>query len=175
MSKSPQPKNIVDFEEDTEPVYRWKPEVELNEIKTGSRFNLLATVFLVLGLILLMALAGCSRQTAAPVVVPVHDTMWQQYYEVDTVFTDRWHYVDRKGDTVWMLDSVIVYRAKYVHDTTRVVETVTVPVTMTKTEYVEKQLPWYRQGFLWLGRIVFFALLAFAGYKGFRLWQGRFK
>ena len=129
--------------------------------------------FIVFGLILLLALAGCSRKTVAPVVVPVHDTMWQQYYEVDTVYTDRWHYVDRKGDTVWMYDSVIVYRAKYIHDTSRVVETVTVPVTLTKTEYVEKPLPWYQRGFLWLGRLMFIALLVFFSYKGFRLWRKR--
>lgn len=131
--------------------------------------------FVVFGLIFLMlATTGCSSfKDVAPVVVPVHDTLWQQHYEVDTVFTDRWHYIDRKGDTVWMRDSVIVYRAKYIHDTTRVVETVTVPVTLTKTEYVEKTLPWYRQGFLWLGRLVFLALMVFIGYKGFRLWRKR--
>lgn len=136
--------------------------------------------FCFLGLIMMPVLTGCScfnalreHAAVAPVVVPVHDTLWQQKYEVDTVFTDRWHYIDRKGDTVWMHDSVIVYRAKYIHDTTRVVETLTVPVTMTKTEYIEKTLPWYRQGFLWLGRLVFLALLVFLGYKGFRLWRGK--
>lgn len=136
---------------------------------------------LVFGLILfVLATAGCSSHkalreyaAAAPVVVPVHDTAWQRRFEVDTVYTDRWHYIDRKGDTVWMKDSVIFYRAKYIHDTTRVVEPVTVPVTLTKTEYIEKSLPWYRQGFLWLGRLVFFALVAFLGYKGYRLWRRR--
>lgn len=135
----------------------------------------------VFGLILfVLATAGCGSHkalrehaAAAPVVVPVHDTVWQQRFEVDTVYTDRWHYIDRKGDTVWMRDSVIVYRAKYIHDTTRVVEPVTVPVTLTKTEYIEKSLPWYRQGFLWLGRLVFFALVVFLGYKGYRLWRRR--
>ena len=136
--------------------------------------------FCFLGLIMMPVLTGCScfnalreHAAVAPVAVPVYDTLWQQKYEVDTVFTDRWHYIDRKGDTVWMHDSVIVYRAKYIHDTTRVVETLTVPVTMTKTEYIEKTLPWYQQGFLWLGRLVFLALLAFLGYKGFRLWRGK--
>ena len=121
-----------------------------------------------LGLILLLALAGCSRKTAAPVVVPMHDTLWQQHYTVDTVYTDRWHYIDRKGDTVWLVDSVIVYRAKYVHDTVKEVSEVPVEVVRTETVEVERKLNMWQKMTMWLGHIAVFAL---AGVIFYRIWR----
>lgn len=56
---------------DEEGGYHWKPEVELNDMKTSSNFNWVAAI--VLGLILLLALTGCSRKTVAPPSVSHHD------------------------------------------------------------------------------------------------------
>ena len=126
--------------------------------------------FMVLCL-LVLALAGCSRKTVAPVVVPVHDTLYRNSVQFDTAFVDRWHSVTRKGDTVRLHDSIVVYRAQFIHDTTHDVQTLTVEVPIVKTEYVEKSLPWYRQCFLWLGRLVVLCLGTWLLYKVYRLWQ----
>lgn len=122
---------------------------------------------------MVLVLAGCSRQTAAPVAMPVHDTLWRERLEVDTVYSDRWHYIDRKGDTVWLRDSVVVYRAKYIHDTARAVETVSVPVPMVKTEYVERPLSWWQQLLLGIGRVVLIVVVLWLIIKGYRVWQKR--
>ena len=126
---------------------------------------------IVLGFILLnTVLVGCSRRTAAPIAVPVHDTLWQQHYQIDTVYTDRWHYIDRKGDTVWMVDSVIVYRAKHVHDTVREVSEVPVEVVRTETVEVEKHLNLWQRMTMWLGNVAVFAM---AGIIIYRIWRKR--
>lgn len=127
--------------------------------------------FKVFGLIMLMALAGCSRKTVAPIVVPVHDTLYRNSVQYDTAFVDRWHSVTQKGDTVRLHDSVVVYRAQFIHDTTHNVQTLTVEVPIVKTEYVEKALPWYRRCFMWLGRLMVLSFVAWLLYKGYRLWQ----
>lgn len=122
-------------------------------------------IMLFLGLILLLATTGCSRKTVAPIVVPVHDTLWQNHYEVDTMYTDRWQYIDRKGDTVWMVDSVIIYRAKHIHDTVREVNEVPVEVVKTETVTVEKKLNLWQKTTMWLGNILIFATLGIIAYK----------
>lgn len=127
--------------------------------------------FKVFGLILLMALAGCSRKTVAPIVVPVHDTLYRNSVQYDTAFVDRWHYVTQNDDTVLLHDSIVVYRAQFIHDTTHNVQTLTVEVPIVKTEYVEKALPWYRRCFMWLGRLMVLSFVAWLLYKGYRLWQ----
>lgn len=122
---------------------------------------------IVLGFILL-ALTGCSRKAVAPVIVPVHDTLWQQHYQVDTMYTDRWHYIDRKGDTVWHVDSVIVYRAKHIHDTVKEVSEVPVEVVRTETVEVEKHLNLWQKLTMWLGKIAVFAT---AGIIFYKIWR----
>ena len=129
--------------------------------------------FHVVVICLVLALTGCSRQTAAPLVVPVHDTLYRNSVQYDTSFVDRWHYIDRKGDTVWMRDSVTVYRARYIHDTTREVQTLTVQVPMVKTEYVEKPLSGVQKLCLMVGMLFLIVAALWLLYKGYMLWRKR--
>ena len=123
---------------------------------------------IVLGLIFL-ALTGCaSLKEAAPVAVPVHDTLWRQLRQVDTCYIDRWHYTDRHGDTVRIADSVIVYRAKIILDTVREFREVPVEVVRTETVEVEKSLNLWQRLTMWLGNA---SLLAAAGIIVYRLWR----
>lgn len=106
---------------------------------------------MVLGLILLLALAGCSRKTVAPVAEPVHDTLYRNSVQYDTAFVDRWHTITLKGDTVHQRDSIVVYRAQFIRDTTHEVQTLTVEVPVVKTEYVEKELNWWQKLLIKMG------------------------
>ena len=133
-------------------------------MKTCTRFWFFGYI-----LVAICTLTGCkgTRQIVER-PVSIHDTLWQQYYSIDTVYTDHWHYIDRKGDTVWMVDSVIVYRAKYIHDTIREVQEI--PVIKTEVKEVEKPLKWYQKTLMYAGA---FALLIGIGWLMLRLYQSK--
>lgn len=124
---------------------------------------------------LVLALTGCSQKTIAPSIVPVHDTLWRERLEVDTVYTDRWHTIDRKGDTVWLVDSVVVYRARYLRDTVRVTQEVPVEVVRTETVEVEKKLSLWQRWCLGIGRVAMLVLVGWLVYKGVELWRRKYK
>lgn len=100
-----------------------------------------------------------------PVVVPVHDTLVEHHWQYDTSFVDRWHYITVKGDTVTKTDSVVIFKAKYIHDT--VSQSVEVPVEVVKTETVEvgKRLNLWQKVTMWLGSIAIVGGIAIGGYK----------
>ena len=125
---------------------------------------------IVLGLILLLALAGCSRHTVAPVVVPVHDTVYQNSVQHDSIYTDRWHthYEYLKGDTVHLVDTFYTdrWRSRVVHDTTYISQDVPVPCKVEVE--VEKKLNWWQKLTMWLGTIAIIGAITIGGYK---LWR----
>lgn len=130
-------------------------------------------IFLILGLIILLqATTGCSRKTVAPIVVPVHDTVYQKTVQHDSTYIDRWHthYEYIKGDTVHQIDSFYVdkYIEKKVHDTIR--ESQEVPVPYEVEKIVEKKLNLWQKTVMWLGYLLIFATVGLGLYK---VWQWR--
>ena len=88
-------------------------------------------------------LAGCGSVER---VVCLHDTidksavLREYVYQKDSIYTDRWHTVERVGDTVWRRDSVVMARWHVSIDTVRdsvMVEVVReVPVEVVKERKV---------------------------------------
>lgn len=124
-------------------------------------------------IVLMLAMAGCSRKTVAPVVVPVHDTVYRNMVQHDSIYTDRWHthYEYLKGDTLHLIDTFYTdrWRSKEVHDTAYVSHDVPVPYEV-KVE-VEKKLNWWQRMTMWLGTIAIVAGVAIGAYKIYRLWR----
>lgn len=122
---------------------------------------------LILLVVMIPVLTGCSRKTVAPVVVPVHDTVYQNTVQHDSIFTDRWHthYEYIKGDTLHLIDTFYTdrWRSKEVHDTTYISNDVPVPYEV-KVE-VEKKLYWWQKLTMWLGSIAIVGGIAIGGYK----------
>lgn len=122
---------------------------------------------LILLVVMIPVLTGCSRKTVAPVVVPVHDTVYQNTVQHDSIFTDRWHthYEYIKGDTLLLIDTFYTdrWRSKEVHDTTYISNDVPVPYEV-KVE-VEKKLNWWQKLTMWLGSIAIVGGVAIGGYK----------
>ena len=98
-----------------------------------------------------LLLAGCK--SVRYIEVPTHDTLYSEKWQVDTTYIERTRYVDRKGDTVHIVDTVIVYRATHSRDTVREVEVRTVPKPYPVTKEVEKPLRWWQKVLMWLGGI----------------------
>ena len=59
-------------------------------------------------------------------------------YQHDSIFTDRWHTIIQKGDTIFKIDSIYVADIRWLekHDTTRIVSS----DTITNVVEVEKEL-----------------------------------
>ena len=104
-----------------------------------------AKVFLIMAMfavpVLVLALAGCSRQTAAPVAVPVHDTVFLSLVQHDSIYVNRWHTQYQRGDTIIVHDSIDRWRDREVHDTVRLIKEVPAPYPVEVE--VERELSWW--------------------------------
>ena len=111
----------------------------------------------------LMGLVGCkATRVIEQVPVEVHDTVYQKMVQRDSVFVDRWHSVEVKGDTVFVTNEVTKTDTAY-----RYVER---PITVTRTETVEveKKLHWWQKGLMWMGVI---GLVCLVGWIGIRIYR----
>ena len=122
-----------------------------------------------IGLMGLMGLVGCkATRVIEQVPVEVHDTVYQKMVQRDSVFVDRWHSVEVKGDTVFVTNEVT--KTKFVTKTDTAYRYVERPITVTRTETVEveKRLHWWQKGLMWMGVI---GLVCLVGWIGIRIYR----
>lgn len=126
---------------------------------------------MVLGLILLLALAGCSRHTVAPIVEPVyiHDTTETVRMVHDSTYIDRWHTQWLSGDTVFIHDSIDRWHSVVKHDTLSLYREV--PVLQKVPVEVEKKLNWWQKFRMRAGDILLLAVFLGLLYFVYRLWR----
>lgn len=88
--------------------------------------------FLILAIF--FAFLGCSTQQVFAPPETQEKTVYKEIERVDTVFQNVYKYIHEKGDTVFVHDSVLVYRYKYVTkcDTFVQVDSIPYPVEVTK-------------------------------------------
>lgn len=96
---------------------------------------------LILAGMVLLAFVGCKTLPAAPIPAPSHnrDSVRIEYRH-DSIYTDRWHTIYTKGDTVFVHDSVWRDRWHRTHDTIRIQNTDTIyqPVPVEVIKEVDK-------------------------------------
>lgn len=100
----------------------------------GCLTTILGAIAVIVTLVLVLIASGCRSQ--ATETTSKHSAYFNDKaitYIHDTTYTDRWHLVLQKGDTVYKIDSVIKYIAKYVHDTLRIEHIDTIYSTTTET------------------------------------------
>ena len=122
-----------------------------------------------IGLMGLMGLVGCkATRVIEQVPVAVHDTVYQKMVQRDSVFVDRWHSVEVKGDTVFVTNEVT--KTKFVTKTDTAYRYVERPITVTRTETVEveKRLHWWQKGLMWMGVIGLVCLVSWIGIRIYR-------
>ena len=124
--------------------------------------------YFVIGLVLLTALAGCSRKTVASIAEPVyiHDTTETVRMVHDSSYIDRWHTQWLSGDTVFIHDSIDRWHSVVKNDTTWMYREV--PVLQKVPVEVEKKLNWWQKLTMWLGTIAIVGGITIGGYK---LWR----
>ena len=130
-----------------------------------------------------LILASCATQRATSTHKVDRDSTYLSTHQLDNLYRALWQrdsvyrrdstHVYQNGDTVtkyvekevykWRTRTDTVYRDRWRVDT-MYVERVD-SVTVEKPVYIEKQLKWYNQGFIWLGRVCLAALLLWLVYK----------
>ena len=116
-----------------------------------------------------LLLGGCkATRVIEQVPVAVHDTVYQKMVQRDSVFVDRWHSVEVKGDTVFVTNEVT--KTKVVTKTDTAYRYVERPITVTRTETVEveKRLHWWQKGLMLMGVI---GLVCLVGWIGIRIYR----
>lgn len=123
-------------------------------------------------IIIIMAallMVGCkTTQTIVEKPVYIHDTTQSVRVERDSVYVDRWHTIEVKGDTIRKTDSVVVYR--YITKTDTAYKYIEKPVNVevTKIQEVTKPLGFWRKLLIYNG---IFWLLIVGVYFGFKFWR----
>lgn len=85
---------------------------------------------------------GCATTTNILPPNMVEKTIYKEIERVDTVFQNVYKYIHERGDTVFVRDSVLVYRYKYITrcDTFVQVDSIPYPVEVTKEVRIRN---WY--------------------------------
>ena len=111
------------------------------------------SMVIILGLLVLMLLTGCT--TTKYVTVPEYhtDTLIIQKHQRDSVWLHDSISIKEKGDTVRIEKWHTKYVEKQVHDTTYISKTDTVPVPypVETIKEVAQPLAWWQKTLMWLG------------------------
>lgn len=114
-------------------------------------------------LLLSVFLIGCAttKNTLPPDVT--EKTIYKEIERVDTVYQNVYKYIHERGDTVFIRDSVILYRYKYVTkcDTFVQVDSVAYPVEVTKEVRVRNGYDKFTARGFWVYTAVVLAVLIF--------------
>ena len=110
--------------------------------------------------------SGC-RTVKDTVEVPVyiHDTTQTVRELHDSIYIDRWHTIEVKGDTVYWRDSISL--VKWLVRTDTAYRFVEKPVVVSKTETVEveKPLRWWQKTLMYAGVIGILGVLGAIGWR----------
>lgn len=116
-----------------------------------------------------LLMVGCkTTQTIVEKPVYIHDTTHSVRVERDSVYVDRWHTIEVKGDTVHVTDSVWIVRYFRTTDTAYKYLEKPVNVEVTKIQEVTKPLGFWRKLLIYNG---IFWLLVVGVYFGFKFWR----
>lgn len=117
--------------------------------------------FLILAIF--FAFLGCSTQQILAPPETQEKTIYKEIERVDTVFQNVYKYIHEKGDTVFVRDSVILYRYKYITqcDTFVQVDSIPYPVEVTKEVRVRNGYDKFTARGFWIYTAIILAGLIF--------------
>jgi len=107
--------------------------------KTLERGNQVSLV--IKSVLIAILLTGCSTSRNIKVVEhSVHDTLYLNHIQYDSIYVDNWHSTDRSKDTVYIHDILRENHYKLLRDTVRIAKVDTIPV-IHKVEVPVKYVP----------------------------------
>lgn len=126
-----------------------------------------------MSLIILCSLLLVSCKTQQPTIVEkvVTNTEYVDRHHYDSIYIDKYVYVDRGGDTITITKTNIEYRYKTLVDSVEVLKVDSIPYEVRVVEYVERmnnhQKTMYRLG--WIAVVIVGLRLFWKVYKKFKL------
>lgn len=117
--------------------------------------------FLILAVFLSFLCCSTTKNFAPPETQ--EKTIYKEIERVDTVFQNVYKYIYERGDTVFVRDSVLVYRYKYVTkcDTFVQVDSIPYPVEVTKEVRVRNGYDRFTARGFWIYTAIVLAALIF--------------
>lgn len=118
-------------------------------------------------LILFFCILLCSCKTKTliqevPVEVPQIHTEYVQKYDSVYIHDSIYQIIEKKNDTVYNTKTIIQYKYKAKGDTILIIDSISKPVYITKTEIVEKEVvPWNKILFVLISIIIVFIIYKF--------------
>lgn len=111
----------------------------------------------------LFTLLGCNTQRTIVPPETKEKTVYKEIERVDTVFQNVYKYIYERGDTVFVRDSVLVYRYKYITkcDTFVQVDSIPYPVEVTKEVRVRNGYDRFTARGFWIYTAMVFAFIVF--------------
>ena len=112
-------------------------------------------------LIALCTLMGCGSAKHTQVAKQVSsDSTFIQQMHYDSIYIYHDRYLDRSKDTVYLKETEIEYRYKFLRDTIRIIRQDSIPYEVTITEVKEvKCIPWWCKALAWTGGICLVLLI----------------
>lgn len=109
------------------------------------------------------AFLGCNTQKVFAPTETQEKTIYKEIERVDTVFQNVYKYIYERGDTVFVRDSVLMYRYKYVTkcDTFVQVDSIPYPVEVTKEVRVRNRYDKFTARGFWAYTAIILAGLIF--------------
>ena len=103
----------------------------------------------------LCTLMGCGSAKHTQVVKQVSsDSTFIQQMHYDSIYIYHDRYLDRSKDTIYVKETEIEYRYKFLRDTVRIIRQDSIPYEVTITEVKEvKCIPWWCKVLSWIGGI----------------------
>ena len=89
---------------------------------------------LILSVVLMCA---CAAQKPPYIPTEPQHNSTQKEYKTDTIYRDRFHTEYMKGDTMYIHDSIFLYKTK--HDSVLLTDTITQPPVFIEKELTKKQ------------------------------------
>lgn len=116
--------------------------------------------FLILAI--LFSVLGCSTVRTFTPPETQEKTIYKEIERVDTVFQNVYKYIHERGDTVFVRDSVLVYRYKYITkcDTFVQVDSIPYPVEVTKEVRVRNAYDRFTASGFWVFVGIIFLYIA---------------
>lgn len=120
----------------------------MDEELDGKRLLLWTVSFMAGSFIALCLLCSCkaTRHTATHDTVYVDKVRTEYRTKIDSVFNDRWHTEYVRGDTVFRVDSLVLYRYVFRGDTLTVRDSIYISKADTVTIEVKKPLTGFVKG-----------------------------
>lgn len=97
-----------------------------------------------------LCLVSCKAQQPQVIEKIVTNTEYIDRIKYDSIFNDRIVYVDRRSDTIKMIERVIEYRYSVITDSIEVLKVDSIPYEVQVVEYVERMNN-HQRTMYWLG------------------------